>query len=694
MVDANGNTWTDSLKVTVTEPVPVPTIGPQIVCNSYVIHADNNNDKVINKGETIELKVSLKNTGTSTANAVKATFSTTSTYISELTPTTQVNYGAIAASGIKWADYYGSVGDSHSSARYYTIKFTVSKTTPDDTQIPININIVDANGNTWTDSLKVTVTTIGAQIICNSYIIYADNNDDGVINKGETIELKVSLKNTGTSTANAVKATFSTTSTYISGLTPTTQVNYGAIAASGIKWADYYGSVGDSHSSARYYTIKFTVSKTTPDDTQIPISISIVDQGGNIWTDSLKVTVTAIGAQIICNSYIIHADNNDDGVINKGETVELKVSLKNTGTSTANAVKATFSTTSTYISGLTPTTQVNYGYILASGIRWADYYGSVGDFESSARYYTIKFTVSKTTPDDTQIPINISIVDQGGNIWTDDFNITVEGTKSQIAYNTFSIHSDSNNDGVVNKGETVELKVSLKNTGTSTANAVKATFSTTSTYVSEFTPTTQVSYGYIVASGVRWADYYGSVGDFESSARYYTIKFTVSKTTPDNTQIPINISIVDQGGNIWTDVFDVTVEGTKSQIAYNSFSIHSDNNNDGAVNKGETIELKVSLKNTGTSTANAVKATFSTTSTYISGLTPTTPVSYGYILASGIRWADYYGSVGDFESSARYYTIKFTVSNTTPDNIQIPINISIIDQGGNIWTDSFNVPVQ
>ncbi|OPZ32394.1 MAG: hypothetical protein BWY97_01527 [Tenericutes bacterium ADurb.BinA124] len=431
-----------------------------------------------------------------------------------------MNFGDIERNSTKWYQYES----------YYVIQFTVSNTAPANTQIPFNISITDGNGNSFTDSFNVTVSATGATVSYNSYNIYSDNNGDDIINKGETIRMNVSLKNNGTSTAKSVKATFSSTSQYISNLTPTTQISYGDISANSVKWYQYES----------YYVIQFTVSNITPANTKIPINISISDESGNTWTDKFEITISATGANITYNSFNIYSDNNSDGIINKGETVRLNLSLKNTGTSIARAVKATFSTSSSYVSNLTPTTQVSYGDISANSVKWYQY-------ES---YYVIQFTVSSNTPANTTIPFSISIVDESGNTWSTNFNVTVSATGANVSYNSYNVYSDNNNNGIVNKGETVRLNVSLKNTGTSTANSVKSTFSTTSSYISNFTPTTQITYGNISANSVKWYQY-------ES---YYVIQFTVSGSTPANTQIPISISIVDESNNTWSSSFNVTVQ--------------------------------------------------------------------------------------------------------------------------------------
>jgi hypothetical protein len=397
------------------------------------------------------------------------------------------------------------------------------------------------------------------------------------------------------------------------------------------------------------------------------------------------------GVALKFNSFSVYSDNNNDGTINKGETVTLNIGLKNTGTKTAKNVKATFSTTSSYVSGLSPATQITYGDISANGVKWASYTGFNIEYESAVDY-TIRFTVSNSTPENTQIPISISMVDENGNTWTALFNVTVSATEAQISYNRFSVYSDNNGDKIINKGETVYLRISLKNAGTSAAKSVKATFSTTSSYVSGLSPAAQITYGDISANGVKWASYTGFNIEYESAVDY-TIRFTVSNSTPANTQIPISIRMVDESGNTWTDNFNVIVSATGAQVSYNSYRVYSDNNGDKIVNKGETVYLKISLKNTGTSAAKSVKTTFSTTSSYVSGFSPAAQITYGDISANGVKWASYTGFNIEYESAVDY-TIRFTVSNSTPTNTQIPISIRMADESNNIWSSSFNVTVQ
>ena len=81
---------------------------------------------------------------------------------------------------------------------------------------------------------------------------------------------------------------------------------------------------------------------------------------------------------------------------------------------------------------------------------------------------------------------------------------------------------------------------------------------------------------------------------------------------------------------------------TPASIEYKSYEITSDDNDDDFITKGETIGLKVYLKNTGGTTANLVKATFQTSNQYVSILSTSYDVSYGNITANSVADGHYY----------------------------------------------------
>ena len=154
------------------------------------------------------------------------------------------------------------------------------------------------------------------------------------------------------------------------------------------------------------------------------------------------------------------------------------------------------------------------------------------------------------------------MVDESGNTWSSSFNLTVEATKAFLTYNAYSVNSDNNGDDLINKGETIKLNVSLRNDGTSTVKGLKTTFTTTSDYVTGFTSTANLNYGDISPGYTSWFGY--------GQTSYNVIQFTVKTTTPDNTIIPINVSMVDESGNTWSSSFDLVVKSQKQNLLFSN----------------------------------------------------------------------------------------------------------------------------
>jgi len=385
------------------------------------------------------------------------------------------------------------------------------------------------------------------------------------------------------------------------------------------------------------------------------------------------------------SKYIVSSDNNNDQVVNPGETIGLQVFLKNNSSTKVNKVMAKITCTSQYISSVSPSSNQSYKQDGYYDYISAGYVSEYGGYPNSN---TITFMVSNSTPVGTNITFNLVITDQLNNTWNDTFNVVIQKTSADIHFNNYAVSSDNNNNGIVNKGETIGLQVFLKNSGLSKANKVISTISCQNSYVSSLTPSSSQSYkqdGYY--------DYIsaGYVSDYGGYPNSNTISFFVADNTPSGTILKFKMTITDESNNTWIDSFSVAVQPTDANIIFNSFVVSSDGNSDGVVNSGESIGLQVSLKNNGTGKANKVKGVISCTSSYVSLLTPTTTQSYKQDGFYDYISAGYVSEYGGYPNSN---TISFKVASSTPIGTSIPFTISIVDESNNIWTDNFNVLVQ
>jgi hypothetical protein len=379
----------------------------------YDVTEDNNNDQQINKGESIKLKVYLKNNGKSKANKVRGVISCSNSYISALSPTTTVSYYSY---GISSYDYIDTGQEGYAITGSY-LSFNVSNTAPNGEVITFNITITDEANNTWSDSFTITVVSTGASIGFSRYDVTQDNNNDQQINKGESIKLKVYIKNNGNSKANKVRGTISCSNNYISALSPTTALGYYSYGISSYDYID----IGQEGYSINSSYLSFNVSSTTPNGTIITFNITITDEANNSWSDSFTITVVSTGASIGFSRFDVTQDNNNNQQINAGESIKLKVYLINNGSSIANKVRATISCSNNYISALSPTTAVGY---YSYGISSYDYI-DIGQEGYAITSSYLSFNVSNTTPTGTVITFSVTITDESTNQWNSNFTTTV-----------------------------------------------------------------------------------------------------------------------------------------------------------------------------------------------------------------------------------------------------------------------------
>ena len=121
-----------------------------LMFDNYDVASDSNGDGIVNSGENIGLGIKLKNTGSSSAIGVYATFSCSSSYVLNYSPSNTIRYDDISSGNSKYNySYYGSISP--------TLTLKISSSTPKGTKIPINVNITDAQGNSWKDSFEVVV---------------------------------------------------------------------------------------------------------------------------------------------------------------------------------------------------------------------------------------------------------------------------------------------------------------------------------------------------------------------------------------------------------------------------------------------------------------------------------------------------------------------------------------------------------
>ncbi|UCE17096.1 MAG: M20/M25/M40 family metallo-hydrolase [Gemmatimonadota bacterium] len=146
---------------------------------------------------------------------------------------------------------------------------------------------------------------------------------------------------------------------------------------------------------------------------------------------------------------------NHNGYFDPGETVQISVALINYGGSPANDVHGALDINDPYVS-------------------LVDCEGSFGDISSGASSTSLKqfcFDISEHCPIGHCLNFSLDVTAAGGYEWTTYF--TVQVTLPDIVYNSFSFEEIAGNgDGMLNPGETVNLKILLNNRGLRGASGI------------------------------------------------------------------------------------------------------------------------------------------------------------------------------------------------------------------------------
>lgn len=157
----------------------------------------------------------------------------------------------------------------------------------------------------------------------------SSGNGNGLLNGGETIEISAQVSNIGNSTASGVYGILSSSNTSVTIITDSV----------------YFGSIGTTGGPFSGDPFSIQLTGTVKEAEDLALRINLLDDSGDEWKTDLMLSATA--SDIVFGSVSI-VDNND-GLINPGETVSLNISLKNSGSAAASNVLGVLSANSSIL---------------------------------------------------------------------------------------------------------------------------------------------------------------------------------------------------------------------------------------------------------------------------------------------------------------------------------------------------------
>ncbi|MBN1505050.1 MAG: VCBS repeat-containing protein, partial [Candidatus Eisenbacteria bacterium] len=249
-------------------------------------------------------------------------------------------------------------------------------------------------------------------------------NGDYTADAGETIELTITLRNNGGTTATSVTATIRTEDPYLT-FTDST-ASFGNIAPSSFAPQD------------APYVVE--VARGCPDVHDALCTIEARDDQDSVWTDALLIRVHAPRLWHASHVYFdTLASGNGDGYIEVGEEIELVLTLKNMGAGGANRVWGKLTSANAY--STVYDSLAAFGSIEACSSSTGDRFMFVctGEMEPPAFHLTLTDTLGweEVTTFDLLAPAGPTGIFATGNSSSVKLTWNVSGASDLFGYNVY-----------------------------------------------------------------------------------------------------------------------------------------------------------------------------------------------------------------------------------------------------------------
>ena len=239
---------------------------------------------------------------------------------------------------------------------------------------PTEINLVVTGQNYLRyEAVMGVIPADGPYIVFDNKVIH-DQNGNGQLDFGETIDLDITLKNVGSEAMNAFEAVLETDSEYIT-------ITNGTAQFEGMA-PDALQSVANAFS--------FTIAGDVPDNTSNRFTITVTN-GNDVYVSNLAMKAYAPVLELGGMS-ITEVTGNGNGRLDAGETAQISFPIKNNGHADAATTTASLQMLSPYIAMAEST--VDFDHVNAG--------------ETQTATYTV--TISENTPIGYICPLDLSVI--------------------------------------------------------------------------------------------------------------------------------------------------------------------------------------------------------------------------------------------------------------------------------------------
>jgi len=162
-----------------------------------------------------------------------------------------------------------------------------------------------------------------------------------------------------------------------------------------------------------------------------------------------------------------NAGGNGDGMMDYAEDIDLSVSLTNVGVEDGFGIYGILSSNSPYITITSDSA----------------FFGDIALSDTATVLNAYAFSVSNDLPNMALVTFTLTSYDQDGTMWTSNFMLLGHSPKLDFAGFTIDDAATGNNNGKLDAGETADVLISVKNSGSSAAYQVMTQLTPSGSYI-------------------------------------------------------------------------------------------------------------------------------------------------------------------------------------------------------------------
>lgn len=545
---------------------------PILLYNTHAYNpAGEDDDGVVESGETISMPINIFNSGNETATNINAQLMCSDPDINILI--SSQNYSNIESDGNTWSlgNFSFSVEEE---ATEHEVEFILDMTSDE---------------GTWTSTFYLTIYP--QSIEPQPFLLYnthsynpAGEDNDGIVESGESIIMPVNIYNSGTSLAQNISGNLICTD-------PDITIT---------SFQDTFENLDPDQDGWGLSGFAFEVSEDC-EAHEVSFTLEINANEGS-WTSTFYIEVyeqtTPPSPHLIYNTHAYNpAGADDDGVVESGESISMPINIYNSGTDTARNISAALYCNNPNID--ITNSQSSFSNFASDEDRWSE-----NDFT---------FNVNENA-EEQEVEFEL-VISSDESTWTNDFSINIypqsQAIQPNLIYNTHIYNpAGDDNDGIVESGESIMMPINIFNSGTDTARNIIAILSCNDPDI--ILTDDQKSFGNMGSDQNLWSN--GAFGfDVSEDCEEHEIEFSIVITS-------------DEGSWNGTFLIEVYQQSTPlgPNLFYNNHSFDpAGEDNDGLAEGGESIVMPISIYNGGTDTARHISA-------QISCLDPDITITSGY----------------------------------------------------------------